>query len=105
MEMMVKMVRDSRLSSAAQKPILRQLSRLERIKTNMYLMAGRMTRPGTSALWPHEFASQRRKINGVWGSFSAPALWANYSFDGDDAYSVALSSYESIITLNSKGGD
>ena len=58
---------------------------------------------GTSAVWPYEFSCRRRKVNGVWSRFSSPALWAKYGFDGDDAYSVALSSYESVITLNSKG--
>lgn len=58
---------------------------------------------GTSVTWPYEFSSRRRKVGGIWGAFSTPVIWSRYSYDGDDAYSVALSSYEDVITLNSKG--
>ena len=58
---------------------------------------------GTSALWPYEFSSSRRKTDGSWGAFSIPKLWANYSYDGDDAYSVSLSSYDAVVAVNGDG--
>lgn len=29
-----------------------------------------------------EYVAERTKVNGVWGEFSAPAMWARYSLDG-----------------------
>lgn len=34
---------------------------------------------GVSADYPFEWVSIRQKTNGVWGAFSAPKLWANYT--------------------------
>lgn len=34
---------------------------------------------GVSADYPFEWVSMRQKTNGVWGAFSAPKLWANYT--------------------------
>ena len=31
---------------------------------------------------PYEWASKRVKVNGMWGKFTDPALWARYSYDG-----------------------
>lgn len=31
---------------------------------------------------PYEWASKRVKVNGMWGEFTHPALWAKFSFDG-----------------------
>ena len=31
---------------------------------------------------PYEWASKRVKVNGMWGKFTDPALWAKFSFDG-----------------------
>lgn len=39
---------------------------------------------GPNASYPYEWVSVRKKVNGVWGSFSLPALSAKYSFDGQD---------------------
>lgn len=33
---------------------------------------------------PYEWASKRVKVNGMWGKFTDPALWAKFSFDGAD---------------------
>lgn len=33
---------------------------------------------------PFEWTCKRIKINGHWGDFSAPSLWAKYSFNGED---------------------
>lgn len=38
---------------------------------------------GTDANNRYEYCAMRRKVGGVWQSFSAPALWAYYSKDGD----------------------
>ncbi|MEG0499649.1 MAG: hypothetical protein RR550_00825, partial [Rikenellaceae bacterium] len=37
---------------------------------------------GVDATYQYEFACKRVKVNGTWGNFSTPALWAKYSFDG-----------------------
>lgn len=58
---------------------------------------------GTSAEWPYEYTCKRTRINGRWGSFSEPALWASFSNDGRDGYSVALSSYEGVVGVNADG--
>ena len=34
---------------------------------------------GVGPTWLYEWVSKRKKVNGVWGTFSAPALWATYS--------------------------
>ena len=34
---------------------------------------------GVNSTWLYEWVSKRKKVNGVWGTFSAPALWATYS--------------------------
>jgi hypothetical protein len=39
---------------------------------------------GVTSLYQYEFVAKREKINGAWSIFSAPALWAKYSFDGGD---------------------
>lgn len=41
---------------------------------------------GPDASYPYEWVSVRKKVNGVWGSFSLPALSAKYSFDGQDGH-------------------
>ena len=33
---------------------------------------------GVSADYPFEYVSTRRQVDGVWGNWSAPAIWANY---------------------------
>jgi hypothetical protein len=33
---------------------------------------------------PFEWTCKRIKVNGHWGDFSAPSLWAKYSFNGED---------------------
>jgi hypothetical protein len=37
---------------------------------------------GVTSVYMYEFVSKRVKVDGTWGSFSAPALWAKYSTDG-----------------------
>lgn len=39
---------------------------------------------GVTGSLQYEFVSKRVKSNGVWGLFSAPSLWAKFSFDGAD---------------------
>lgn len=34
---------------------------------------------GVSKSMPYEWVSQRKRINGTWGSFTTPALWATFS--------------------------
>ncbi|MEG2599923.1 MAG: hypothetical protein RSA66_10670, partial [Muribaculaceae bacterium] len=37
---------------------------------------------GVNSEFPYEWVSKRTKINDTWSNFSAPALWAKYSFNG-----------------------
>ncbi len=39
---------------------------------------------GPTASYPYEWVCKRTKIRDYWGTFSTPALWAKYSFDGED---------------------
>ena len=39
---------------------------------------------GVTSYYIHEYACKRTKVNGYWGAFSSPALWAKYSFDGSN---------------------
>lgn len=39
---------------------------------------------GPDNTYPFEWTCKRIKINGHWGDFSAPSLWAKYSFNGED---------------------
>lgn len=34
---------------------------------------------GVNPTWLYEWVSKRKKVNGVWGTFSSPGLWATYS--------------------------
>lgn len=34
---------------------------------------------GVGPTWLYEWVSRRKKVNGVWGTFSSPGLWATYS--------------------------
>lgn len=38
---------------------------------------------GVREAYPFEWMSERKKSDGVWGSFSTPVLWANWSEDGE----------------------
>ena len=70
---------------------------------------------GVSADWPVEWMAERRKkLNQTtrqveWFPFSPPAIWAKYSFDGDDGestkvrYTIALIS--SGLTISNPTGD
>ena len=52
-------------------------------QTNDYVPSGWHDDPvGVSESLPFEWISEREKKNGIWGSFSTPALWAKYGFDG-----------------------
>lgn len=48
---------------------------------------------GPSATVPYEWTAVRYKIDGVWTSFSTPALWARWSFDGEDGTDGVNGSY------------
>lgn len=37
---------------------------------------------GVDATYRYEWVSKRNKVEGVWGAFSAPSIWARYSYDG-----------------------
>lgn len=37
---------------------------------------------GVDATHRYEWVSKRNKVEGVWGAFSAPSIWARYSYDG-----------------------
>ncbi len=37
---------------------------------------------GVDATYRYEWVSKRNKVEGTWGAFSAPAIWARYSYDG-----------------------
>ena len=37
---------------------------------------------GVDSTLRFEYVAERTKVNGVWGEFSAPAMWARYSLDG-----------------------
>lgn len=39
---------------------------------------------GPTPSLPYEWVSKREKFHDVWGEYSTPALWAKYSFDGED---------------------
>ena len=39
---------------------------------------------GPDNTYPFEWTCKRIKVNGHWGDFSAPSLWAKYSFNGED---------------------
>ncbi len=39
---------------------------------------------GVNSMLQYEFVSKRVSVNGSWGVFSTPSLWARYSFDGSD---------------------
>lgn len=39
---------------------------------------------GVSVFYLYEFVARRVKSGGLWGNYSTPALWARYSFDGED---------------------
>lgn len=39
---------------------------------------------GVNSTYVYEWRSERTKAKGVWGNFSAPALFARYSFDGNN---------------------
>ena len=55
---------------------------------------------GVDNIYQYEYASKRvRSITGVWGDFSVPALWAKYSFDGQDGKDGK--DYEFIYTRTS----
>lgn len=52
-------------------------------QTDDYVPSGWHDDPvGVSESLPFEWISEREKKNGIWGSFSTPALWAKYGFDG-----------------------
>lgn len=54
-------------------------------QTDDYVPSGWHDDPvGVSESLPFEWISEREKKNGIWGSFSTPALWAKYGFDGAD---------------------
>lgn len=49
---------------------------------------------GVSESSPYEWLSQRKNVNGTWGAFCRPALWARWSKDGNDGASfVGLTEY------------
>lgn len=55
------------------------------LQTDDYVPSGWTDDPvGPDASYPYEWVSVRKKVNGVWGDFSLPALSAKYSFDGHD---------------------
>ena len=37
---------------------------------------------GVDATYRYEWVSKRNKVEGVWGAFSSPSIWARYSYDG-----------------------
>ena len=52
---------------------------------NDYLPTGWTDDPvGPTPSLPYEWVSKREKFHDVWGEYSTPALWAKYSFDGED---------------------
>lgn len=54
-------------------------------QTDDYVPSGWTDDPvGPDGTYPYEWVSVRKKVNGVWGGFSLPALSAKYSFDGND---------------------
>lgn len=54
-------------------------------QTDDYIPSGWHDDPiGVSESLPFEWISERKKRNGIWSSFSTPALWAKYGFDGID---------------------
>ena len=54
-------------------------------QTDDYVPSGWHDDPiGVSSSLPYEWISERKKKNGIWSKFSAPALWAKYGFDGAD---------------------
>lgn len=54
-------------------------------QTDDYVPYGWTDNPaGVSSTYVYEWMSSRSKAKGVWGNFSAPALWAKYSFDGEN---------------------
>ena len=54
-------------------------------QTDDYVPSGWHDDPvGVSSSLPYEWISERKKKNGIWSEFSAPALWAKYGFDGAD---------------------
>lgn len=48
---------------------------------------------GVDDIYQYEWVSKRIKVNGDWGAFSTPALWAKYSFDGTDGRPGDWTSY------------
>lgn len=49
---------------------------------------------GVSSEHKFEYVSQRRRTNGVWGTFSTPALWAKYADDWSDEIDVNGTTYQ-----------
>lgn len=37
---------------------------------------------GVDATYRYEWVSKRNKVEGTWGAFSSPSIWARYSYDG-----------------------
>lgn len=61
------------VETAPSKPLLTSIA-------DKYVPTGWTDEPsGVSADYPFEWVSMRQKTNGVWGAFSAPKLWANYT--------------------------
>ena len=51
--------------------------------TDDYVPDGWTNNPrGVTSTYKFEYVSTRRKINGTWGNFTTPALWAKYAKDG-----------------------
>ena len=53
---------------------------------------------------PYVWVSQRVKTNNIWGDFTAPTLWAKYSFDGTTVNSVINQYYLSTSPIEMAGG-
>ncbi|MFI3322864.1 MAG: hypothetical protein R3Y50_10155 [Rikenellaceae bacterium] len=52
-------------------------------QTDDYVPSGWSDDPtGVTSTYDYEWISQRKKSDGVWGSFSTPALWSKYAYDG-----------------------
>lgn len=63
---------------------------------------------GVDSVNKFEWVSKRVKINGVWGVFSTPAIWANWSKDGSpgaDAIEASLSNSQHNISTDSDGNN
>ena len=58
---------------------------------------------GVNAANRYEYVATRRSTNGVWGNFSAPALWARYSEDGTSVKicGTALGHYATLADFDS----